>query len=67
MPLFESSMVLFFLIPVGILLFLYVSMGIALHRAGVPGANSAGSIHGGHAARRDASKKQIIRMLGELK
>ena len=42
-------------------------MGIALHRAGVPGANSTGSIHGGHAARRDASKKQIIRMLGKSK
>ena len=64
------SMFLFFLIPVGILLFLYVSMGIALYRAGVPGTNgphTSGSIHGGNAARRDASKKQIIRMLGELK
>ena len=50
-------MVLFFLIPVGILMFLYISMGLELHRA----VMSHGSVHGGNAA----SKKQIIRMLGK--
>ena len=65
-PLYELSTVLFFLIPVGILMFLYLSMGIALHRAVVPGVNSAGSIHGGNTARRDAGRRQIIRMLGKL-
>ena len=58
-------MILFFLIPVGILMFLYISMGLVLHRAVVPGNSSGSAIHGGNTARRDASRRQIIRMLGK--
>ena len=65
-PIYEVSTILFFLIPVGILLFLYVSMGIALHRTVVPGLHSAGSVHGGNTARQNAGRKQIIRMLGKI-
>ena len=69
-PLYELSMFLFFLVPVGILLFLYISMGVVLHRAVVPGTNSSGSIHiASSTSRRDShsqQRKQIIRMLGEL-
>ena len=62
----ELSTILFFLIPVGILLFLYICMAITLAGSvhGVSSAVSTGaSVHGERQV--NSSRKQIIRMLGK--
>ncbi len=64
-PMHELSFITFFLLPSGILLYLYISMGVSL-RGSIRKSNSlthAGSVHGDRHLHN--SRKQIIRMLGK--
>ena len=61
-PVYELSAVIFFVIPAGLLMFLYISMGISLHLSMKP-VTASGSVHGERQI--NSSRKQIIRMLGK--
>lgn len=59
-PMHELATILFFIIPVGILLFLYISMAVTLAQS-MNGVGQSGSVHGERHV--NSSRKQIIRML----
>ena len=61
--LFEFSSFLFFLIPMTIMLFLYIRMGLRIRRTAQFGRNTA--VHG--ESTQQQSRKAILKMLGELK
>ena len=63
-PIHQLASILFFIIPVGVLLFLYISMAITLHGSfnNKTLGGAAGSVHGERQI--NSSRKQIIRMLG---
>ena len=60
-PIHEVATILLFIIPAGILLFLYISMAITLAKS-MRGVGAPGSVHGHEQL--NSSRKQIIQMLG---
>ena len=62
-PVYELSAIVFFVIPAGLLMFLYISMAITLHLSMRGVVASSGSVHGERQI--NSSRKQIIRMLGK--
>ena len=58
--LFETSFVLFFLIPMAIMIVLYIRMGLKIRRNTTFGENT--QIHG--ESRQAQSRRAILRMLG---
>lgn len=65
-PIHQLASILFFIIPVGVLLFLYISMAITLHGSfnNKMLGGTAGSVHGERQI--NSSRKQIIRMLAAV-
>ena len=61
--LFEFSSLLFFLIPMTIMIFLYVAMGLRIRRPAAFGKNTA--VHADK-TKQAQSKKAILKMLGKL-
>lgn len=63
LPIYEASFVIFFCVPLGVLLLLYTLIGLEIRSTGLHDSIN-GTVHG--ETKKMQSRKSIIRMLGKL-